>query len=668
MSDNQNKELKLLLPFHLLIDENLNIISFGISMEKLFPKMKSGDELFNTWIIELVNKPNKSLTKIEDFLDKEVLLTKNSKLGLQFKGEFKKHNNSDNFIFIGNVWFDKSINSEYVSGFNIKQDPLSITNILELVKERDKEKSPIDLKDLIQKINRHKKIEKELEKALIATKETAASKEAFISNMSHEMRTPLNGIIGMIRELNKQKLTIEQQSYVDNAYKASKHLLSIINNVLDLSKIKAGELKLSTNHFDFKEELNNVSTILQGQAAAKEINFLCTISPECSNIYIGDPTRIRQILINLLGNSIKFTDKGFVSINIENTKSYSASEDLLITISDSGKGMDQNYLKNIFTKFQQEDASSSRKHSGTGLGMAITKELIDLMKGSIKIESSKNIGTNIFIKINLPLGDPSKIKESTNKIVSKGLEDTHILLVEDNEINRYVAYNALKNHVKSISEAENGREAIELIKGNKYDLILMDLQMPEMSGLEATHLIREDLKLNIPIVALTANAFKSEIEKCIHAGMNNYIAKPFNEKQLITIIQKEINNVKKESAYQSNKISKSKLYNLDNLHEMSRGDKNFVSNMIQLFIKNIPISIETIETAIRNKDITTINKIAHKIKPSLLNLGISSIYEDVKTLEKYTLDENDTFKNINVIFSKVKTTLEIIIESLSKIV
>jgi signal transduction histidine kinase/CheY-like chemotaxis protein/HPt (histidine-containing phosphotransfer) domain-containing protein len=668
MSDNQNKELKLLLPFHLLIDENLNIISFGISMEKLFPKMKSGDELFNTWIIELVNKPNKSLTKIEDFLDKEVLLTKNSKLGLQFKGEFKKHNNSDNFIFIGNVWFDKTINSEYLYGFNLQQDELSITNILELVKERDKEKTPIELKDLIQKINRHKKIEKELEKALITTKETAASKEAFISNMSHEMRTPLNGIIGMIRELNKEKLTIEQQSYVDNAYKASKHLLSIINNVLDLSKIKAGELKLSSNHFDFKEELNNVSTILQGQAAAKEINFSCTISPECSNIYIGDPTRIRQILINLLGNSIKFTDKGFVSINIKKTNSYSASEDLLITISDSGMGMDQNYLKNIFTKFQQEDASSSRKHSGTGLGMAITKELIDLMKGSIKIESSKNIGTSIFIKINLPLGDLSKIKESTNKIVSKGLEDTNILLVEDNEINRYVAYNALKNHVKSISEAENGREAIELIKGNKYDLILMDLQMPEMSGLEATHVIREDLKLNIPIVALTANAFKSEIEKCIHAGMNNYIAKPFNEKQLITIIQKEINNIKKESASQKNKISKSKLYNLDNLHEMSRGDKNFVSNMIQLFIKNIPISIRTIESAIIKKDITTINKIAHKIKPSLLNLGISSIYEDVKTLEKYTIDEDDSFENINVIFSKVKTTLEIIIESLSKIV
>lgn len=626
-------EFAYLYPFHLILSNQLTIDSYGISMTHFFPKMQVGDDFLQTWIIDYpdvdINDPN----LINDLIGKEVLITKNSKLNLQFRGTFDTYE-KDKFIFIGNP----VINTQnFIIQSNIlkfaDQNSDSLKELLKTFKSNNL--YDIDLKDILIQISRLKKIEEELQNALNTNKAAAESKEAFIANMSHEIRTPLNGITGMLRELNKEFLSVKQQSYVDNALKASKHLLSIINNILDLSKIKAGELKLSKRTFSFQEVADDVHTILKGQAANKNLDFNFHIDENIAKAHKGDATRIRQILINLLGNSLKFTDEGSVSLNIELVSNQIIKEKVRITIVDTGIGMSESFVEKVFTKFQQEDPSRARRHAGTGLGMAITKELIHLMKGNIHLESQKGVGTNVVIEITFPIGDPSKIEKKTDNSTFKHLENTKILLVEDNEMNRYVASNALKPYVGEIFEAENGEKAISFLQDNTPDLILMDLQMPLMGGVEATKIIREKISSSIPIIALTANAFKSEIDKCINAGMNNYVTKPFEEKQLLKVLEKEIKKMKSVSKT----IEKRPLYSLKILQEMSRGDQMFVENMLKLFINNTPKSIELMEAAIESKDVEQIKKLAHKLKPSLINLGMQTLHTNIRNIEYFELTE-----------------------------
>ena len=641
------KEFAVLFPFHIILDKNMSIESFGISMEHFFPKMRVGDDFLQTWVIE---EPIIDITEpsfIESYFNKEIILRKNSKFQMQFKGTFDFFDQKDKYIFLGQPLIDTKdivIQSSLKQYISQKNDSLSgLLNAFKNNKVVD-----LDLKDILLKAGQYKKIEIELQKALEASKAASESKEAFIANMSHEIRTPLNGIIGMIRELNKENLTIKQQSYVDNALKASKHLLSIINTILDLSKIKAGELKLSKKNFSLQDEIKTVKNILEGQAANKKIDLITDLDNTLANAYKGDATRIRQILINIIGNSIKFTEKGSVKIICSLLKSYNSKDQISIRIMDTGIGMDENFVKKVYTKFQQEDPTRSRRHSGTGLGMAITKELIELMKGTINLSSVKGVGTTVELIITFPIGDVNKIEVSNDNISISKLDNVRILLVEDNEMNRYVAINALKPYVSEIIEAENGEIAIELIKKEVFDLILMDLQMPFMGGIEATEIIRNKLSINTPIVALTANAFKSEIDKCIRAGMNNYVTKPFEEKQLLKVIQKEIQRNK--STKEKEKFSSTQFtnYKLDILKEMSRGDNTFVETMLRLFVTNIPKSIERIKSAINNNDFTEISKIAHKIKPSLINLGLDTLHQDIRKMEYYN-NEIDSIENLKVL-------------------
>jgi signal transduction histidine kinase/CheY-like chemotaxis protein/HPt (histidine-containing phosphotransfer) domain-containing protein len=642
------KEFNLLYPFNIVLSKQLTIESFGISMEQFFPKMRIGDDFLQTWIIEA---PSIDLTEnlfIENILEKEIIITKNSKLQLQFQGKFDRFDRDNKYIFNGQPIIntkDVIIQTNLKKYINEQND--SLTSLLETFKNNKLE--DLDLKDILLKAGQYKKIEIELQRALETSKAAAESKEAFIANMSHEIRTPLNGIIGMIRELNKENLTIKQQSFVDNTLKASKHLLSIINTILDLSKIKAGELKLARRNFSLQDEIKDVKNILEGQAANKKLNFEIVLDKDLAEAYKGDATRIRQILINLIGNSLKFTEQGSVIIECSRIRSLSNKDQILIQIKDTGIGMDPKFVEKVYTKFQQEDPTRSRKHSGTGLGMAITKELIELMKGTIKLESQKGIGTTVSLYLTFQIGDASKIEVPNDQINISKLDNISILLVEDNEMNRYVAINALKPYVSEITEAENGEKAIELLKSNAYDLILMDLQMPFMGGLEATKIIRTKMNLTTPIVALTANAFKSEIDKCIQSGMNNYVTKPFEEKQLIKVIQKEIQRSKGKGKATVNE-AKVNPYKLDILKEMSRGDYSFVETMLRLFVSNIPKSVSLIEECLEKNDFESISRIAHKIKPSLINLGLDNLHQDIRKMEYYN-PETDTIEDIKKISS-----------------
>ncbi|RDI10358.1 PAS domain S-box-containing protein [Flavobacterium sp. AG291] len=513
-------------------------------------------------------------------------------------------------------------------------------------------------------ITEQKQMELELESEKIKAQEASKAKEAFLANMSHEIRTPLNAIIGFLRELERQGLSETQKKYVNNSAIASKHLLSIINNILDISKIEAGEMSLEDEDFIFSDAISNVITVMQPIATEKGLKLYSDIAENTGNVFKGDILRLEQILFNLIGNSLKFTTEGFISLNCKVLKDNNNFQEVCISVTDTGIGMEQSFANTIFNKFSQEDKSTTRKFGGTGLGMAITRELVQLMKGHITIESKKNVGTTINIILQLEKGVLKNVKKPQSEI-NHDIAGTNILLVEDNQMNRMVVNYTLNYFNCKVTEATNGLEALDILKKDKFDVILMDVQMPEMGGIEATKIIREGLKIDTPIIALTANAFKSEIDKCKEAGMNDYVTKPFEESVLIeTLARYTINkDVLPESIIERRDIAK--LYDLKILNNMSKGNNEFVQKMISIFISQTEDVIDRVDKALVDEDFPLVSQLIHKIKPSIESMGILSIMEDVKRLEKIAKESSDR-NQITILFIHIKDILLGVIEKLKE--
>ncbi|GIQ61054.1 hypothetical protein Flavo103_41900 [Flavobacterium collinsii] len=512
-------------------------------------------------------------------------------------------------------------------------------------------------------ITEQKQMEVELENEKIKAQEASKAKEVFLANMSHEIRTPLNGIIGFLRELERQPLTDLQRKYIENSTVASRHLLSIINNILDISKIEAGEMSLKEEDFVFKDVINNVVAVLEPLAKKKGLKFILQISPDINMVLKGDFLRLEQVLFNLVGNSLKFTNKGKIYLKCEMVKDTKAFQRLQISVVDTGIGMEQNFADIIFNKFSQEDKAITRRYGGTGLGMAITWELIQLMKGEIKVQSEKAQGTTISFTLNFEKGDINNIKKVHDEI-NVDISGSNILLVEDNIINRMVAINSLHYFNCVVTEATNGLEAIEILKNKKFDIILMDVQMPQMDGIEATIKIREELKLQTPIIALTASAFKSEVGECKNAGMDDYITKPFEEFDLIETISRFTNKQFKDidnSVFESRREA----YDLKILQKISRGNSEFVSKMILIFIGQIEEMLQKAEEALYLDNFLLLNKLIHKVKPSIESMGIVSIKDKINTLEKIT-KEHPVKEKITHLFFEIKQTLVKVVEELKK--
>ena len=382
--------------------------------------------------------------------------------------------------------------------------------------------------------------EKELKKAKKVTEELAKAKHNFLANMSHEIRTPMNAIMGMSRQLLKSELNDEQRSYLGNITNASENLLVIINDVLDLAKLESGQLSIEKIPFAPKQVMENVMKVMMHKAEEKGIsltNSFC--DSDLCPVLIGDPFRINQVMLNLVSNAIKFTLEGSVDLSCKVLKDNETFQELELKVADTGIGMEQSFLKDLFKKFSQEYESTSRKFGGTGLGMGISKNLIDNMGGEILVESEKGHGTTIYVRFTLEKGKELDVPNENNTITTiNNLKDKKILVVDDNEMNRMVATLILTEFGVIVSEAEDGEEAVNYLKNNDCDLVLMDLQMPVSNGYDASVIIRQKLKLDIPIIALTANVIKGEKEKCFKVGMNDYLSKPFDEEQFLEIISK----------------------------------------------------------------------------------------------------------------------------------
>ncbi|UUC44353.1 PAS domain-containing hybrid sensor histidine kinase/response regulator [Flavobacterium cerinum] len=515
-------------------------------------------------------------------------------------------------------------------------------------------------------ITEQKRLEIALKNEKIKAQQASKSKEAFLAQMSHEIRTPLNAIVGFLRELSKQQLTSTQRDYINNSEIASKHLLAIINNVLDISKIEAGEMALENTDFVLENTIGNVITVLSPRAREKGLTVHKNVAPEISKVLKGDELRLEQILFNLLGNAIKFTAKGEILIHCDLIQDDISRQKVRISVKDTGIGMDAGYVKDIFKKFSQEDkAATTKKYGGTGLGMFITKELVQLMKGRIEIESEKGIGTTFHIYLKLEKGDPERVQTTGKKREPGSLQDVSVLLVEDNILNRMVAQNSLKYYNCQVEEAENGLKAIEILKQKKFDVILMDIQMPEMDGIKATKVIRKELQLDTPIIALTANAFKTEIDRCYAAGMNDYVTKPFDEDVLIGLIAKYGMKKRQPDVLQPESETEQKLYNLEMLRELSGNSDDFIREVVQVFMTQVTEMIDKGESAMEKEEFTDLGKLVHKIRPSVESLRITSIADELKLLEQLAKD-NDEAKEIKMLYAFVKMQLQTVVAQLNK--
>jgi CheY-like chemotaxis protein/nitrogen-specific signal transduction histidine kinase len=372
---------------------------------------------------------------------------------------------------------------------------------------------------------------KELEIAVNSAQKANEAKSAFLANMSHEIRTPLNGVMGLIDIVLKTSLTQKQRNYLQKAKISSKSLLYVINDILDFSKIEAGKLDIEYRDFMLKETVEIVKDTFEHIARQKGLKL--NLEFDDSLQLKGDNLRIIQILSNFVSNAIKFTSEGSVTIKIYTIEQTSKNIKLMFEVIDTGIGINEQIQKNLFQEFTQADSSTTRKFGGTGLGLAISKKLVELMNGEIGIYSNEGEGSKFYFSLKFEKIFISENNKDKNiKTIDKNFKDKLILIVEDNETNQIVISGLLEESELTYDFANNGKEAVDMYDKKNYDLILMDIQMPIMSGLEASQIIRKKDK-NIPIIALTAGVMKEDIENTKEAGMNGYLSKPIDYDELI---------------------------------------------------------------------------------------------------------------------------------------
>lgn len=478
------------------------------------------------------------------------------------------------------------------------------------------------------------------------------AKDNFLANMSHEIRTPLNAIMGFTDLLRQTNLNTVQRDYVDSMQIAQENLLLIVNDILDLSKIESGNLTIDAQPFHLKNTLKHIYDLLKVKVpAAVEFNlFLDADMPE---IVIGDQGRLNQILVNLIGNALKFTEDGDVTVSVKNVAETEDSYSLKFTIKDTGIGIPEKKLQHIFERFTQAEESTTRRFGGTGLGLNIVKQLIELQNAEIQVKSKLGRGSEFFFV--LVYKKATYIETVVQPLTEYNLGKLNILLCEDNFLNQKLVKNVIQNFGFELDVAGNGEIGIDLLNKNKYDLILMDLQMPVKDGYQTTHYIRNEMKSNIPIIAMTAHSLIGEQERCFNEGMNAYVPKPFKQEALLEAIKTAMS--KDASLALKRKID------LSFLEEVSFGDLNFKKEMIGLFLDKVPLEITLLGKAIDNNDTETAKRLSHNMKSSLDIFMMKDLSNCVSIIEKEAMlgqFSTETLDKITILRTEIVEVISIL--------
>ncbi|RTY65039.1 PAS domain S-box protein [Flavobacterium sp. LB2P53] len=513
---------------------------------------------------------------------------------------------------------------------------------------------------------------KNAESATIIAENAVKAKQQFLSNMSHEIRTPMNAIIGFTKVVLKTELTPKQKEYISAIKMSGDALIVLINDILDLAKVDAGKMTFEKKPFKMKSSISAMLHLFETKIQEKNLRLIKQYDSKIPNVLVGDPVRLHQIILNLVSNAVKFTSKGNITVSVHLIHEDEDRVIIEFAVTDTGIGIPEEKIDKIFENFQQASSGTSRLYGGTGLGLAIVKQLIEPQGGTIRVRSTLNEGSTFSFTLSFQKTNADVELENELIELDTEIKNIKVLVVEDIPLNQLLMKTLLDDFGFECDIAENGKIAIEKLKAKEYDIILMDLQMPEMNGFEATEYIRKKMNSKVPIIALTADVTTVDLAKCKSVGMNDHLAKPVDERllysKIVGILKKpkleklseKLNNGLKENNSKEKKI---KCIDLIYLNQKTKSNPTLMMEMISLYLVQTPPLMNTIKQSLEDKNWKLLGAAAHKMIPSFAIMGINSDFENMaKKIQNFAITQDQSEGIYDLVLQLEKICLQACIE------